>query len=109
MEKKWMNEALDLATEALQLGEVPVGCIFVYNDEVIARGRNTVNETRNATRHAEMNCIDQALEWCMEKGHDFAFVMAAVKVRFWICKNACGSGIPLPYNDPRYSHTCQSE
>jgi tRNA-specific adenosine deaminase 2 len=82
MEKEWMDEALVLATEALTAGEVPVGCIFVHNDEVIARSHNTVNETRNATRHAEMNCLDQAAEWCMEKGHNFATIMATVKVSF---------------------------
>jgi tRNA-specific adenosine deaminase 2 len=85
MEKKWMDEALDLAAEALEAGEVPVGCVFVYNGEVIAKGRNTVNETRNATRHAELNCLDQTAEWCMENGQNFAAVMAAIKVSFWRC------------------------
>lgn len=82
MKNKWMDVALDLAAEALEAGEVPVGCVFVYNDEVIARGHNTVNETRNATRHAELNCLDQAAQWCTEKGHKFASVMATVKVSF---------------------------
>ncbi|XP_023712459.1 tRNA-specific adenosine deaminase 2 isoform X1 [Cryptotermes secundus] len=79
MVNKWMDEALDLATEALKAGEVPVGCVFIYNGDVIAKGRNTVNETRNATRHAELNCMDQTAEWCMENVHDFATVMSAVQ------------------------------
>jgi len=54
----WMHAALDLAKEALEAGEVPVGCVFVYNSEIVGRGRNRVNETRNATRHAEMVAID---------------------------------------------------
>ncbi|VDD81115.1 unnamed protein product [Mesocestoides corti] len=33
-----------LAEEALEAGEVPVGCAFVYDNEVIAAGRNEVNE-----------------------------------------------------------------
>jgi tRNA-specific adenosine deaminase 2 len=86
MEKEWMNEALDLATEAVEAGEVPVGCVFVYNGEVIAKGRNTVNETRNATRHAELNCLDQTAEWCKENGQNFATVVAAMKVNFWLGK-----------------------
>lgn len=54
-----MNESLNLAKKALDAGEVPVGCIFVDNDgNILASGRNTVNETKNATRHAEINCID---------------------------------------------------
>ncbi|XP_026807421.1 tRNA-specific adenosine deaminase 2-like isoform X3 [Rhopalosiphum maidis] len=54
-----MNISLCLAKEALEVGEVPVGCIFVDNDgNILASGRNTVNETKNATRHAEINCVD---------------------------------------------------
>jgi tRNA-specific adenosine deaminase 2 len=88
MVNKWMDEALDLATEALMAREVPVGCVFVYNNEAIAKGRNTVNETRNATRHAELNCMDQTAEWCMENGHDFATVMSAMQVIFCTYKIA---------------------
>jgi len=54
----WMRAALDLANEALEVGEVPVGCVFVHDSEIVGRGRNHVNETRNATRHAEMVAID---------------------------------------------------
>ncbi|CAI6360918.1 unnamed protein product [Macrosiphum euphorbiae] len=54
-----MKISLCLAKEALEVGEVPVGCIFVDNDgNILASGRNTVNETKNATRHAEINCVD---------------------------------------------------
>ncbi|KAK4884401.1 hypothetical protein RN001_000672 [Aquatica leii] len=56
-----MESAFKLAYEALEAQEVPVGCIFVHNNEIIASGRNTVNETHNATRHAELNCIDQCI------------------------------------------------
>lgn len=37
------------AKEALEKGEVPVGCLLVYNGEVIGRGRNEVNETKNVS------------------------------------------------------------
>ena len=53
-----MEVAMKLARQALAAGEVPVGCVFVYQGIIIAIGRNTVNQTRNATRHAEINCID---------------------------------------------------
>lgn len=62
--EKWMDQALEKARESLKNGEVPVGCLFVYKNEVIATGNNTVNETRNATRHAELNCIDAVLKFC---------------------------------------------
>ncbi|KYQ55674.1 tRNA-specific adenosine deaminase 2 [Trachymyrmex zeteki] len=59
----WMDVALQKAEESLKAGEVPVGCLFIYNNQVIATGNNTVNETCNATRHAEINCIDQVLKF----------------------------------------------
>lgn len=60
-----MTTSLSLAREALEAGEVPVGCIFVDNDgHILATGRNTVNETKNATRHAEINCIDTIVKTC---------------------------------------------
>ncbi|CAN8203977.1 unnamed protein product [Coccothraustes coccothraustes] len=67
----WMDQALDVAKEALEKGEVPVGCLLVYNGEVIGRGRNEVNETKNATRHAEMVAIDQVLDWCKQHKRDY--------------------------------------
>ena len=57
-----MRSCLQLASEALNHGEVPVGCIFLHHDQIIAESRNNVNETRNATRHAERNCVDQGVE-----------------------------------------------
>lgn len=69
-----MDVALQKAEESLREGEVPVGCLFVYNNEVIATGNNTVNETCNATRHAEINCIDQVLRFCRERQLDHKMV-----------------------------------
>ncbi|XP_015433303.1 PREDICTED: tRNA-specific adenosine deaminase 2 [Dufourea novaeangliae] len=68
----WMDVALEKANDSLKAGEVPVGCLFIYNNEVIATGNNTVNETRNATRHAEINCIDQVFELC--KTNDLYYI-----------------------------------
>ncbi|KAM4633258.1 tRNA-specific adenosine deaminase 2 [Polymixia lowei] len=62
--QRWMISAFEMAKDALENGEVPVGCLMVYNNEVVGKGRNEVNETKNATRHAEMVALDQLLEWC---------------------------------------------
>lgn len=35
------------AREALQNGEVAVGCLMVYKDQAIGKGRNEVNKTKN--------------------------------------------------------------
>lgn len=76
----WMDVALRRAEESLREGEVPVGCLFVYNNEAIATGNNTVNETCNATRHAEINCIDQVLRFCKEKQLDHETVFRNLDV-----------------------------
>nr|XP_020514811.1 tRNA-specific adenosine deaminase 2 [Labrus bergylta] len=46
---------------------------MVYN-EVVGKGRNKVNETRNATRHAEMVALDQLLDWCRRSNLDVSSV-----------------------------------
>ncbi len=99
---KWMQAAMDMvcshmkfsmylhqtetgqAEEALAAQEVPVGCVFVRGDRIIARARNRTNQLRNvsmipfilvtelsydhasgryiqATRHAELEAIDEIL------------------------------------------------
>lgn len=65
---KWMEKTFQHAEEAMKNGEVPVGCILVYEDRVIATGRNEVNETKNATRHAEVVAIDKVIDWCQREG-----------------------------------------
>ncbi|CAL1714426.1 unnamed protein product [Somion occarium] len=59
---KWMLVAMEMAEEALAAQEVPVGCVFVRDDKAIAKARNRTNELRNATRHAELEAIDEILE-----------------------------------------------
>ena len=39
-----------------------MGCVFVNDGRVIASGRNAVNATKNATRHAEIECIEQIIK-----------------------------------------------
>ncbi|KAF8075885.1 cytidine deaminase-like protein [Lyophyllum atratum] len=58
---RWMREAMAMAEEALAAGEVPVGCVFVRDEKVIAQARNRTNELRNATRHAELEASDKIL------------------------------------------------
>ena len=59
---KFMSVAFKQAEEALTAGEVPIGCCFVTREgEVVATGRNEVNLTKNATRHAEMVAIDAVI------------------------------------------------
>lgn len=67
----FMEKALELAKEALIAQEVPVGCVFTDGERIIAVSRNSVNVTRNPTRHAEINCIDAVLSYCKTNNIDF--------------------------------------
>ena len=55
-----MREALALADEAAQLGEVPVGALVVREGAVIGRGRNQPISTHDPTAHAEINAMRAA-------------------------------------------------
>ena len=55
-----MRRALDLAAEAEQAGEVPVGCVIVAGGELIAQARNSPIALLDPTAHAEMLAIRQA-------------------------------------------------
>ena len=59
-EEKYMNMAIRQAKKAEQIDEVPIGCVIVYNDKVIARGYNRRNIDKNTLSHAELNAIKKA-------------------------------------------------
>jgi tRNA(adenine34) deaminase len=54
-----MRRALDLAREAEESGEVPVGCVLVVGDEIVGMGRNSPIEMLDPTAHAEMLALRQ--------------------------------------------------
>ena len=56
----YMREALVLAREAYEAGEVPVGCVIVKNGRIIGRGRNRREEKQSALSHAELEAIEDA-------------------------------------------------
>src|SRR5262245_43185281 len=58
----FMDLALDEARAAVAAGEVPVGCVFVHEGEVIARAHNRTLADRDPTAHCEMLAIRQAAE-----------------------------------------------
>jgi len=57
---KYMKEALKQAKKAYALGEVPIGCVIVYQDKIIARGYNRRNTDKNTLAHAEITAINRA-------------------------------------------------
>lgn len=56
----YMEQALALAREAAEAGEVPVGCVIVKDGEVIGRGRNRREEKQAVFSHAEMEAMAEA-------------------------------------------------
>ena len=56
----YMEEALKLAREAFDDGEVPVGCVLVRNGQIVGRGRNRREKDKSALSHAELEAIADA-------------------------------------------------
>ena len=53
-DKIYMKKALKQAEHALALGEVPIGCVIVYDKKIIGRGFNKRNTKKTALAHAEI-------------------------------------------------------
>ncbi|MBS0652060.1 MAG: nucleoside deaminase [Verrucomicrobia bacterium] len=55
-----MRLAIEEAKKAYEMGEVPVGAVLVWNNEVIARAHNLVEARKDASAHAELLCMAAA-------------------------------------------------
>ena len=60
MDTRFMEEALALARQAAEEGEVPVGCVIVKDDQIVGRGRNRRQTAKTALGHAEIEAIADA-------------------------------------------------
>lgn len=59
-DEKYMRAAIREAKKAYALEEVPIGCVIVQNDKIIARGYNRRNTDKNTLAHAELAAIKKA-------------------------------------------------
>ena len=59
-DEKYMKAAIREAKKAYKLDEVPIGCVIVQNNKIIARGYNRRNTDKNTLAHAEMSAIKKA-------------------------------------------------
>lgn len=59
-DEKYMKEAIKQAKKAYKIEEVPIGCVIVQDDKIIARGYNRRNIDKNTLSHAELNAIKKA-------------------------------------------------
>ena len=71
LDEKYMKQAIKLAQKAASNGDVPIGCVIVYEGKVIARGYNRRNMDKTTLAHAEILAIKKASkvleDWRLEE------------------------------------------
>lgn len=60
LDEKYMREAVKQAKKAYAIGEVPIGCVIVYDGKIIGRGYNRRTIDKNTLAHAELQAIKKA-------------------------------------------------
>ena len=123
----WMRAALSEAEDAAREGEIPVGCVIVRDDQIIARGHNLREQTGDPTAHAEIVAIRRAaqalgcwkLEDCalyvtLEPCPMCAGAISQARVARLIygasdpAYGSAGSVYRIP-EDPAFNHFCRSD
>ncbi|MCP9258088.1 hypothetical protein DINM_002611 [Dirofilaria immitis] len=69
------DSTFEIAIDAVLNNEVPVGCVFVFEGQEVAFGRNEVNRTKNPIYHAEMVALEMMKRWCMNNRRDLEDIM----------------------------------
>ena len=71
IDEKYMKEAIRQAKKAYAIGEVPIGCVIVYQGKIIGRGYNRRTIDKNTLAHAELIAIKKASkkmdDWRLEE------------------------------------------
>jgi tRNA(adenine34) deaminase len=71
MYEAYMDKAISLAEKAYECGDVPIGCIIVKDNKIIARGYNKRNKKKTTLAHAELLAIELASkklgDWRLEE------------------------------------------
>ena len=70
-DEKYMSAALAQAVKAYKIKEVPIGCVIVHDNKIIARGYNRRNTDKTTLGHAEITAIRRASkvlgDWRLEE------------------------------------------
>lgn len=70
LDEKYMKAAITQAKKAAAIGDVPIGCVIVYEDKIIARGYNRRTADKTVLAHAEILAIKKACkkigDWRLE-------------------------------------------
>lgn len=125
--QKYMKEAIRQAKKAYKLGEVPIGCVIVCHDEIVARGYNRRNTDKNTLSHAELNAIKKASkklgDWRLDNCEMYvtlepcqmcsgAMVQARIKKVYIGCMNpkaGCAGSVLNLLQMPGFNHQIQIE
>ena len=123
--RKWLNHRY--LSGQYQLGEVPIGCVIVYNGKIVARGYNRRNTDKNSLSHAEMNAIKKASkklgDWRLDNCEMYvtlepcqmcsgAMVQARIKKVYIGCMNpkaGCAGSILNLLQIPEFNHQLEIE
>ncbi len=123
----YMKQALLQAKKAYKLGEVPIGCVIVKDDEIIARGYNRRKTDASTLSHAETNAIKKACkavgDWRLEDCVLYvtlepcqmcsgAIVQARIPRVVIGCDNpkaGCAGSILNLLEEPRFNHQVEME
>ncbi|MBQ6144112.1 MAG: tRNA adenosine(34) deaminase TadA [Clostridia bacterium] len=84
---QYMKEALKEAKKAAEELEVPVGAVIVHKSEIIARGRNRRETSKNALFHAEIEAINDACK----KLNSWRLINCALYVTLEPCPMCAGA------------------
>lgn len=82
-----MGRALELAREALDSGEPPVGAILVQDGSVLGQGRNARGSLRSPLEHAELIALRRAAR----RSGDWRFPQATMYVTLEPCSMCAGA------------------
>ena len=70
-DERFMKEAIRQARKAEAIGDVPIGCVIVHEDRIIARGYNRRNKDKAVLAHAELQAMRKACriigDWRLEE------------------------------------------
>ncbi len=117
-----MKEALKQAKKAAELGEVPIGCVIVYQGKIIGRGYNRRKIDKNTLSHAELIAIRKAGkkmgDWRLEECTMYvtlepcqmcsgAIVQARIPTVVIGCSNpkaGCAGSILNILQEPKFNH-----
>jgi tRNA(adenine34) deaminase len=83
----YMKLALELASSAAEMGEVPVGALVVKDGEIVGRGFNTPISRHDPTAHAEI----QAMREAAQQLDNYRLVGCVLYVTLEPCAMCCGA------------------